>query len=1369
MSLRLQNGSLKDVFAFVFSFLSILFCCPTARATAADPEGNYKYFTATVVWNSESEAQNVPVLLRFSEATISGFDRGDVTESGLEIVDENGNLLPWEIDTWNATGEILVWVLLPNYHNGAKFTVRYGTDFANACPPASDVWAGYVGVWHLNDLDVDASTYGSYSNSTAIAGLDGEKAQASIAGEEGVIGKSVKICDAEKQGTGYQLGGVFVNDSGTDSPLDLGNTFAISGWFKHKNQDYHYDKFFAKRKKANNKETPNNAFAIEVGNSGGTHNVTACGSSSANTKVTFSSTLKGVWKRIMFVYDNKSCRVYENGVLRGTSSIAAVTDNDAKLCFGNMTTGYGSGTGDCAWCGWIDEVRLADGVPTADWIAAEYNAMASASALELSAASTTDTTAPSLSVPSLLRNADGSFTVSVEVAENTPDSIFCSIGGDNYPMTTAGLSLPAIYSVTVSSLPAGTYTAAVRATGTGGTTVTMYCTDAFHAGALIVSAVSDADEGTMTPGVFRVARADTDATGLPALTFDVAFSGDGLAAVVAPTVSTLTIPADAAYVDIPLTPVYTTAVDANKTITVSVSGAFVGQSSDATLTVVNADYDISVRYVATNGNDADHGGTSDLPKATIGAAVSSLVNVAKSQPCVVYVAPGEYPQTEAIRVEAPIKILGTGESATNVVLKNTTSGQRVITIAHADAELALVTLTGGSATTDAACLGIEAGLVRDCWVTGCTYYVAREKTGGTVFMSGGRLMRSVIEGNTIPGTSWNEEYSAGVYATAGIVENCLIKGNKVTVYNNTSRVEASALNIVGTAQAVNCTVVGNTAKWKDDTRVPMTTYCGANAKIVNCVIFGNACDNPNYTVWAGTAANYINCASEVAINGTCPAIIDPAFADPDNGDYTPVYTSPLRDAGSNSDYTAAATSATDIKGDTRILHDTIDIGAWENVPVAGLAVDFSYTVNRRLLPASVTFTAMPENASGEVAYKWDFDSDGTVDRETTDTTITAELTVAKVYDVTLTAISGQETATAIKYQAFSAIQKDIYVATNGTAAYPFATPATASTTIHAAVDASDDGCVIHVLPGTYSQSVPFALDKAVTLVSATTNAADVILRNTASDQRIVEVSDEGAELVGVTLTNGKGSPRGAALTMTAGLVRDCTITGNSTGGAKGDTSGTVWMSDGRLMRCRIVANSGGTGWNADCGGGVNAIGGIVDSCLVATNRVSYWGDIYTTALGVKLSGTAKAINCTIANNVCTNPGVDSEGHGAYPMATDVSANAQFVNCVIWGNVTEPEDTQNFVWHGTAASYIKCYSELTINETSPAITDPGFTDVAIKDYSLTATSPLINKGTDYAAAGGISEFDIVGKPRLIGSKVDIGCYESPSRCLVIIVR
>ena len=301
-----------------------------------------------------------------------------------------------------------------------------------------------------------------------------------------------------------------------------------------------------------------------------------------------------------------------------------------------------------------------------------------------------------------------------------------------------------------------------------------------------------------------------------------------------------------------------------------------------------------------------------------------------------------------------------------------------------------------------------------------------------------------------------------------------------------------------------------------------------------------------------------------------------------------------------------------------------------------------------------------------------------------------------------------------------------------------------------------------------SQNIPFMLDKAVTLVSTMTNAADVILRNTASNQRIVEVSHENAELAGITLTDGKGSPYGAALTLTAGLVRDCVITHNSIGGGKNVSSGTVWMSGGRLMRCCIAGNSniGNTGWNADCAAGVNASGGVIDTCLVATNRVNYYGDKYTTAQGIKLTGSAKAINCTIANNVCANP----SGANVYPMATSASANARFVNCLIWGNVTKDGDEQRHVWNGSAASYVNCHSELTINESSPAVEDPGLVDVANGNYALAKNSPLVNKGADYASAGGESEFDLSGEQnRVVGSKIDIGCYEASSAAFIIIVR
>ncbi len=168
--------------------------------------------------------------------------------------------------------------------------------------------------------------------------------------------------------------------------------------------------------------------------------------------------------------------------------------------------------------------------------------------------------------------------------------------------------------------------------------------------------------------------------------------------------------------------------------------------------------------------------------------------------------------------------------------------------------------------------------------------------------------------------------------------------------------------------------------------------------------------------------------------------------------------------------------------------------------------------------------------------------------------------------------------------------------------------------------------------------------------------------------------------------------------------------------------------------------------------------------------MSYWGGAYTAALGVKLTGDARAVNCTIVGNVCKNPGRQSNGNGAYPMATHASSNARFVNCLIWGNVTEEGDEQNYVWHGTASSYVNCCSELEINETSPSIDDPVFADAAAGDYSLKSGTPLLDKGADYAAAGGLSAFDLTCvQKRIVGSRVDIGCYEANAIGTLILIK
>lgn len=245
-----------------------------------------------------------------------------------------------------------------------------------------DVWSGYVGVWHFETAAAPAvaNSFGTYANATATAGIDGNVAQYAVTNEVGRIGKCFRVNDSTGKQTGnYNYGGVWVADPGSGSPVDGGQNFTISGWFKHGEFNYLWDHMFYKRRRSDNNATayppPNNAFAIECNSQVATPSPMARGSSASGTAATLSGNLLGSWAYLTFVFDGTKCHVYENGVHKGDSNITACTDNDSPLVFGNNCAIADGAMGDCAWNGWIDEVRYSAGSRDAAWVAAEYAAM----------------------------------------------------------------------------------------------------------------------------------------------------------------------------------------------------------------------------------------------------------------------------------------------------------------------------------------------------------------------------------------------------------------------------------------------------------------------------------------------------------------------------------------------------------------------------------------------------------------------------------------------------------------------------------------------------------------------------------------------------------------------------------------------------------------------------------------------------------------------------------------------------------------------------------------------------------------------------------------------------------------------------------
>ena len=350
------------------------------------PSGDGKQVTFTVNYDGPAGIADIPVLVRLSANSPEGFAYADCASDGsdLRFQGANGEALPFEIDTWNTTGESLIWVKAPSVEKGATFTLKYGVTPSAANTPSA-TWSGYSGVWHFETLDASApvaNSQGSFANSTASTGIDGNLSSYSTAGETGRFGSCFKVNDSASSQTGdFNKGGVWVDDAGENSPIDGGTTYTISAWFKHKNFSYFWDAMLYKRSESGYNNSNASAFAIEIDSKSGT---VACpkarGKGNSGSSASLPATLTDAWGYLTFVYDGNKCHVYENGAWVFDSSITACADNDDPLVFGNKTM-VADGGGDAAWNGWIDEARFAKGTKSAEWVAAEYAAMADANFL----------------------------------------------------------------------------------------------------------------------------------------------------------------------------------------------------------------------------------------------------------------------------------------------------------------------------------------------------------------------------------------------------------------------------------------------------------------------------------------------------------------------------------------------------------------------------------------------------------------------------------------------------------------------------------------------------------------------------------------------------------------------------------------------------------------------------------------------------------------------------------------------------------------------------------------------------------------------------------------------------------------------------
>ncbi len=223
----------------------------------------------------------------------------------------------------------------------------------------------------------------------------------------------------------------------------------------------------------------------------------------------------------------------------------------------------------------------------------------------------------------------------------------------------------------------------------------------------------------------------------------------------------------------------------------------------------------------------------------------------------------------------------------------------------------------------------------------------------------------------------------------------------------------------------------------------------------------------------------------------------------------------------------------------------------------------------------------------------------------------------------------------------------------------------------------------------------------------------------------------GEGMGGAVYAINTGSAAGAVTKFT-----DCEFT-NNTGYSEGGAIKFTSDFNTEITGCKFINNT------TNYGGGAIMFYSVVDTkmikCLFAGNST-----IYDNGGAFKTLGSDNSLffkNCTIVGN-------EASGGSGGALALYYGS-ADFVNCIVYDNVSQYDDDNVYIDAGTGTGTVNyCNMIMPDYNTTGANnmeTDPLFADAAGGDYHLSENSPCINAGTDIGL-------------EYVGDAPDMGCYE-----------
>ena len=336
----------------------------TASSTAtfvvwSDPAELFHNTVEISIKGSTVELSDFIVPVRISESRMPGFLYDAADSSKLVFVDKFGNLLSYDVDTWNTDGESVVWLKIPTLPtDGTTVTMYWNLRDGQTAPvnDAATVWSAYAGVWHMGGGSINptrdstgnanAATIGSASSST-----------------NGVVGGALKSTSNSN--------GPILKIPASDAVNGLTNAaFTASFWAKigyNASGKTGWPVLFARRSAHGGYGYGVRIASDTINQTAGTTiRVYAGGSSGYYTWNNDKRIAVEKWQRYDVMYKPGRVELYIDGVFQGASytGLSAWTD------YGYLSLG-GWGGGSDALVGAVDEFRIRSGEIDTTLIAAE--------------------------------------------------------------------------------------------------------------------------------------------------------------------------------------------------------------------------------------------------------------------------------------------------------------------------------------------------------------------------------------------------------------------------------------------------------------------------------------------------------------------------------------------------------------------------------------------------------------------------------------------------------------------------------------------------------------------------------------------------------------------------------------------------------------------------------------------------------------------------------------------------------------------------------------------------------------------------------------------------------------------------------------